>query len=84
MMQLAREEDGSSGGCERRDGRLVGSGDLNVIDIENGRGFELCRTAIHPKDVLEATLRRRTGGAKPIEGRVQTAGTDHAESVKLV
>jgi len=40
---------------------------LNVIDVENGRIFELYRAAIHPKDVLEATLGHRTGEATRIE-----------------
>jgi hypothetical protein len=70
MIRLAREEDGSSRGWEGRGGRLALGRDLNVIDVENGRIFELYRTAIHPKDVLEATLRRRTGEAKRIECRV--------------
>jgi hypothetical protein len=67
MIQLAQEEDGALRGCEGRDGRLAGSGDLSVIGIENARVFELYRTAIHRNDVLETTLRRRTGEAKPIE-----------------
>jgi len=76
MIQLAREEDGSSSGYEGKDDRLAGSGDLNVSDVENARIFGLYRTAIHPKDVLEATLWRRTGEAKHIEGRVPRAGDE--------